>query len=93
MDKFRFKIFEWKELQDVLVNIFALIGLIFMVSTIFSCDDKIYVAGYNKDMQEIHQQIFEVDSLLMIIEMQLDSNSVNFERFYINAQRINNGHG
>ena len=38
-----------------------------------SCDDNIYIAGYNKDFEEIHQQIFEFDSLLMTIQMDLDS--------------------
>mgnify|MGYP003645993789 FL=1 len=40
---------------------------------ISSCDDNIYIAGYNKDFEEISQQMFEVDSLIMKIQMDLDS--------------------
>jgi|TARA_R100000781_G_C4036020_1_gene112278 hypothetical protein len=49
----------------------AAITYVFMI--VSSCDDNIYIAGYNKDFQEINQQIFEVDSLLMRVEMELDS--------------------
>jgi hypothetical protein len=51
----------------------------FVIGTIIylsGCSDDTFIAGYNKDMEEIH----------------IDSNSVDFERFYIDAQRINNGH-
>jgi hypothetical protein len=36
--------------------------------------------------------MFEVDSLIKTIQMQLDSTSIDFEKLYIDAQRINNGH-
>ena len=36
--------------------------------------------------------MFEVDSLIRTIQMQLDSANIDFEGFYIDAQRINNGH-
>jgi len=49
----------------------AAITYVFMI--VSSCNDNIYIAGYNKDFQEINQQIFEVDSLLMRVEMELDS--------------------
>ena len=49
----------------------AAIAYVFMI--VSSCDNNIYIAGYNKDFQEINQQIFEVDSLLMRVEMELDS--------------------
>ena len=35
--------------------------------------------------------MFEVDSLIRRIQLQMDSVSVDFEELYINAQRINNG--
>jgi len=38
-----------------------------------SCDDNIYIANYNKDFEEINQKIFEVDSLLRTINMEIDS--------------------
>ena len=40
---------------------------------IYSCSDDVFIAGYNKDMEDINQQIFEVDSLLKTIYMELDS--------------------
>ena len=43
---------------------------------ISGCSEDTFIAGYNKDMEEIY----------------LDSNSIDFEKFYIDAQRINNGH-
>jgi hypothetical protein len=45
-------------------------GIIMLMS---SCSDDTFIAGYNKDMEEIHQQIFEVDSLLKTIQMEADS--------------------
>jgi hypothetical protein len=45
-------------------------GIIMFMS---SCSDDTFIAGYNKDMEEIHQQIFEVDSLIMTIQMEADS--------------------
>ena len=36
--------------------------------------------------------MFEIDSLIKKIQMDLDSSSIDFEKFYIDAQRINNGH-
>jgi hypothetical protein len=47
-----------------------IVGLMMFMS---SCSDDTFIAGYNKDMEEIHQQIFEVDSLIMRIQMDLDS--------------------
>jgi hypothetical protein len=38
-----------------------------------SCSDDTFIAGYNKDMEEIHYQIFEIDSLIKTIQLDLDS--------------------
>jgi len=38
-----------------------------------ACEDNIFIGGYNKDLEEIHHQIFKVDSLVMRIQMDLDS--------------------
>lgn len=57
-----------------------------------ACDDNVFIGGYNKDMEVIHRQMFEVDSLLRTINMEWDSTAINFERFYIEGQRINNEH-
>ena len=60
--------------------------LAFMVS-IFSCQE--YYIG--KSHEELSKEMFEVDSLIRTIQLQMDSVSVDFEELYMNAQRINNG--
>ena len=64
----------------------------FVVSILLAsiaCADEYYVG---KSREELAKEMFEVDSLIKTIELQLDSTSVDFKRIYINAQRINNGH-
>jgi len=65
----------------MLLNISSTILLIYVFSLFFSCSDDIYLGGYNKDLEEIHHQIFEVDSLLRTINMDLDSlNAKNWNK-------------
>mgnify|MGYP003671479823 FL=1 len=47
------------------------IAYVFMIAS--SCDDNIYIGGYNKDFEEINGLVFEVDSLIMTIQKDLDS--------------------
>ena len=56
-----------------LLNLTVIVGIIYIFMIISSCDDNIYVGGYNKDMKEIHQQMFEVDLLIRTISLELDS--------------------
>ena len=56
-----------------LLKLTIVFGAVYILTVISSCNDNIYIAGYNKDFEEINQQIFEVDSLLMRIQMDLDS--------------------
>ena len=58
----------------------------FMVS-ILSCQD-FYIG---KTEAELSQEMFEVDSLMRAIHLQMDSVAMDFNRLYIDAQRINNG--
>ena len=58
---------------NTLLKITGMAAIAYVSMIILSCDDNTYIAGYNKDFEEINQQIFEVDSLLMRIEMELDS--------------------
>ena len=58
---------------NILLKMTGLVAIVYVFMSVSSCDDNIYIAGYNKDFEEINQQIFEVDSLLMRIEMELDS--------------------
>ena len=50
---------------------------------IFACED----VRIGKPREELAKEMFEVDSLLKTIHLQIDSTSM-----YIKAQRINNGH-
>ena len=58
----------------------------FMVS-ILSCQD-FYIG---KTEEELSREMFEVDSLIKTIHLQMDSVATDFNRLYIDAQRINNG--
>tara|TARA_R100000781_G_scaffold64_1_gene68 strand:- start:82 stop:324 length:243 start_codon:yes stop_codon:yes gene_type:complete len=67
----------------ILASIVILAGAI----TISACED----VRIGKTRKELAREMFEVDSLMRTIQLQLDSTSIDFEKFYINAQRINNG--
>ena len=56
-----------------LLNLTVIVGIIYIFMIISSCDDNIYIGGYNKDFEEISQLIFETDSLIMTIQKDLDS--------------------
>ena len=58
---------------QTLINLTGLAGIVYIVMIMSSCDDNIYIANYNKDFEEINQKIFEVDSLLRTINMEIDS--------------------
>ena len=81
---------DWKEMNNVLR---WTIGIVFAVSMsgliLLSCADEWYL-GISREA--LSREMFEVDSLLMTIQMQLDSTSIDFKKFYIDAQRINQGH-
>jgi hypothetical protein len=54
---------------------------------IFACED----VRIGKTKEELAKEMFEVDSLLRTIHMEMDSVAMDFNRLYIDAQRINNG--
>ena len=62
-----------KVILSVCSNILSMAIIIGIMMFIYSCSDDVFIAGYNKDMEDINQQIFEVDSLLKTIYMELDS--------------------
>ena len=81
---------DWKEMNKVLRYTVVSTFIIFLLGLIFlSCSDSYYLG---KPKEELMAEMFEVDSLIKTIQMQLDSTSTDFEKFYIDAQRINNGH-
>jgi hypothetical protein len=67
--------------------LFASFFILLSSIIILSCED-VRIGKVRKDLA---QEMFEVDSLMRTIQMQIDSTSLDFERFYINMQRINNG--
>ena len=74
MDKFKIKILPNKKVILSVCSKILSIGIIVGIMIfIYSCSDDVFIAGYNKDMEDINQQIFEVDSLLKTIYMELDS--------------------
>ena len=73
-------------LRVVITSVFTgfLAVLIFI-----ACNDEYYLG---KSREELYREMFEVDSLMKTIQLQIDSTSMELNSFYINAQRINNGH-
>ena len=71
-------------------------GVIFVCSVItvllafISCANE---WGVGQSQQELMAEMMRVDSLIQNIRLQVgDSTVLDFEGFYIDAQRINNGH-
>ena len=81
---------DWKEMSRVLRWTIGAAFAVFMSGLVLlSCADEWYLG---KTREDLAREMFEVDSLLMTIQMQLDSTSIDFQKFYIDAQRINTGH-
>ena len=81
------KLNEWADASKILHG-FVILGFVLaFVVSMFSCQD-FYIG---KTEEELSREMFEVDSLMKRIQLQMDSVSVDFEELYINAQRINNG--
>ena len=87
---------DWKEMNNVFKGMdkfwHGVLSISFVISILLAsitCADEYYIG---KSKEELTKEMFEVDSLIKTIELQLDSTSVDFKRIYINAQRINNGH-
>mgnify|MGYP006405518903 FL=1 len=58
---------------QALLNLTGVVAIVYTFMIVSSCDDNIYIGGYNKDFEEISQLIFETDSLIMTIQKDLDS--------------------
>tara|TARA_R110000851_G_scaffold169849_1_gene316148 strand:- start:62 stop:286 length:225 start_codon:yes stop_codon:yes gene_type:complete len=56
-----------------LLNLTGVVAIVYIFMIVSSCDDNIYIGGYNKDFEEISELIFETDSLIMTIQKDLDS--------------------
>ena len=81
---------DWREMNKVMRWTIVAAFAVFMSGLVLlSCADEWYLG---ESREELYRQMFEVDSIMMQIQMQIDSTSIDFQKLYINAQRINNGH-
>ena len=81
---------DWKEMNSVLRVVITSVFTGFLAVLIFiACNDEYYLG---KSREELYREMFEVDSLMKTIQLQIDSTSMELSSFYLNAQRINNGH-
>ena len=58
---------------QTLLNLTGVVAIVYTFMIVSSCDDNIYIGGYNKDFEVISELIFETDSLIMTIQKDLDS--------------------
>ena len=81
---------DWREMNMVLRYTLAVAFVVFVLGFSFlACNDDWYLG---KTREDLTREMFEVDSLIRTIQMQIDSTSIDFDKFYLNAQRINSGH-
>ena len=81
---------DWKEMNSALKLIVTSSFAGFLVAlAIVGCMDEYHIG---KSKEELYREMFLLDSLLIDLQYQIDSTSIDFEKFYIDAQRINNGH-
>jgi hypothetical protein len=60
---------------------------VIVVLLFITCED----IRIGKTREELSKDMFEVDSLIKTIRLQIDSTAMDFNKLYIDAQRINNG--
>ena len=83
MEKFKIKL-----LPPFVKGMMATYMLTVIVVLLFiTCED----IRIGKTREELSKEMFEVDSLIRTIHMEMDSVAMDFNRLYIDAQRINNG--
>ena len=69
--------------------LFVCVCISLLLATLKCTTDDFYVG---KTREELEKEMFRVDSLIMDLKYSLDSTSIDFEKFYFDAQKINNGH-
>ena len=67
--------------------IVAYMLMAFLVFLFVACQD----IRIGKTKEELAKDMFETDSLIKTIHIQMDSLAMDFNKLYIDAQRINNG--
>ena len=81
---------DWREMNKVLRWTVMFTFVVFISGLmLLSCSEDFYLG---KSKEELYREMFEVDSLMKTIQLQIDSTSLELNSFYLNAQRINNGH-
>ena len=88
----RIKLKQWANF-DKAVNMLVIIAFtLAFVFTAISCADEFYFGKSRDELNaEVSQNAFEIDSLFKRIQLQIDSTAMDFNKLYIDAQRINNG--
>ena len=83
----RKKLNEWADASKILHAMVLLGFAIAIMVSILSCQD----IRIGKTEIELSKEMFEIDSLIKTIQLQVDSVSIDINKMYIDAQRINNG--
>jgi hypothetical protein len=78
-----------KKINSFWNGVFSFAIVIVVLLSSVKCE---YEYAIGKTHEEIAREMFEVDSIIKTIQIQIDSTNIDFEKFYIDAQRINNGH-
>ncbi len=82
---------EWTDLSKILHAMVILGFTLAILMSIFSCEDIRIGKTREEINRDLSRTMFEVDSILNHIQYQLDSTGVD-GTYYLNMQRINNGH-
>ena len=81
---------EWSDLSKILHGIVILGFILAFIISIFSCED-IYIGKSEEEIaKDLYRTMFEVDSILMRIQYQLDTTTVDGVD-YIIFEKMNNG--
>ena len=83
----RKKLNQWADASKILHAMVILGFAIAIMVSILSCQD----IRIGKTEIELSKEMFEIDSLIKTIQLQVDSVSIDINKMYIDAQRINNG--
>ena len=83
MEKFKIKLLPPFVKGMIVAYVIAVLSVLLFIT----CED----IRIGKTREELSKDMFEVDSLIKTIRLQIDSTAMDFNKLYIDAQRINNG--
>ena len=81
---------EWSDLSKILHAMVILGFVLVIIMSIFSCEDVRVGKSREEIASELYRTMFEVDSILMRIQYQLDTTTVDGVD-YIIFERMNDG--